>query len=180
MLIKTVVILTLLSSPIAFAINVDKYIKVSKISERDFGINSCLILGVLKAESGLVGQDTHHPNGAVDTGVAQFNKGGSWMIYFKKKYGISHEQIRDNPYISVYLIGYVLKSELIKTGDMYEAISAYHRGFKNRIGRLGGEYANRVVRFASRFYKEGKCRLKNKKSINNKGALDKAFIVVNE
>lgn len=122
-----------------------------------FDVGDCLILGVVAQEGGTPGEDTKHDNGAVDSGLAQINKNGEWMRHFSKRYGISHKQIRDNPYLSILLVGYIIRTELDRSDDIFDAISAYHRGHGRRKTLEGITYASRVFNFSNRFKEQGIC-----------------------
>jgi hypothetical protein len=111
---------------------------------RTFNINPCLIQAMLIQEGGTVGKDSYHSNGAVDIGIAQINKDGAWNRYYNKL-GITTEMIRDNPLISVLVMPHILQIEYSKSGDLIQAISAYHRGFGNRDTIRGYRYAQSVL-----------------------------------
>jgi hypothetical protein len=111
---------------------------------RTFNVNPCLIQAMLIQEGGAVGKDTYHSNGAVDIGIAQVNKDGAWNRYYNNL-GITTEMIRDNPLISVLVMPNILQIEYSKSGDLIQAISAYHRGFGNRDTVRGYRYAQSVL-----------------------------------
>ena len=122
-----------------------------------FGVGDCLILGVIVQEGGTPGTDTRHDNGAVDSGLAQINKNGEWMKHFARRYKITYEQIRDNPYLSILLVGYILRTELDRSDDIFDAVSAYHRGYGRRQTVEGMRYAEKVLRWANSLRRSGRC-----------------------
>lgn len=122
-----------------------------------FGVGDCVIAGILRQEGGTAGHYTEHSNGAVDIGLAQINKGGAWMRRFVDEYGFTEEQIRDNPYLSILLVGYIVYQERRATGDVLEAISAYHTGFGSRRSPRGVRYAEGVLSHAKDLARNRMC-----------------------
>ncbi len=136
----------------------DDYIEYVKDTSRFFNVNDCIIFGIITQEGGTPGIDTVHSNGSIDSGLAQIQKNGEWMRHFAEHYQISSEQIRDNPYLSILLVGYILRTERDRSTDMIDAISAYHRGFGNRQTARGIEYARKVIKWGHVWRVKGVCR----------------------
>lgn len=158
MFLKTILtVAVLLTSSVSAAISsLEDYYSVAVDAGGLYGINPCLILAVIEQEGGAVGEDTVHSNGNTDTGIAQINKNGAWMSYFKEKYDISHSQIRDNPLVSVMLVSYILRKELDRSdNDLIYMLSAYHAGYGNRRSIRGLKYSKSVL---DRFIKISKKR----------------------
>lgn len=156
-LVRCIFVLLAFHCSIVFAEQYD-YAYYASDAGRLMGVNSCIILGVIKQEGGTVGKDTHHVNGSIDTGLAQINKNGDWMRLFEHEFGINHRMLRDNPYISILSVSYILKMELERSnGDMIDAIAAYHRGFGNRRTMKGLDYASKVLSHARQYARKGMC-----------------------
>lgn len=123
-----------------------------------FNIPYCLLRSVIATEGGSVGEDVLHSNGAVDTGYAQFNKNGAWMNWLADNAGISYEQLRDNPGVAITAAAFVLRREADrKGGNVFYAVSAWHRGSKNYKDELGTIYLKRVNRKMELLIESGDC-----------------------
>lgn len=147
---------TLLLSNYGLSDIVDKYYSVAVDAGKLYEISPCIILAVLEQEGGVVGEDTSHPNGNIDSGIAQINVGGEWMNYFMKKYGIAHSQIRDNPLVSVMLVSYILRKELDRSGnDIIYMLSAYHAGYGKRKSLRGLKYSQSVLERVMKISQKG-------------------------
>lgn len=157
MLIR-IVLFWMLGVNVSYGLDVTKYYDSALESGRMFGINSCFILGILEQEGGSVGSDTYHRNGSIDTGLAQINRNGAWMRYFSDKYQIEYDAIKDNPFISIMLVAYILREELNKTNDYIYMLSAYHVGYGKRETTQGLRYSKQVLERIIKFQKKGiKC-----------------------
>lgn len=157
MLIKIIYLIIIFFSLNAQAGLLPEHYAYVKDAGDTVGIDPCLLEALIRNEGGKSGRDTKHPNGSVDTGLAQINKGGDWMKYLNKRYGITYEQLRDNDSVNILASAIILREEFLRSGDVIYAISAYHAGFGNRKSLRGLRYANDVLTKYDRLAKNKQC-----------------------
>ena len=130
-------------------------------SSQVFSIPHCVLYAMLLNEGGTEGEDVVHPNGAIDTGIAQINKGGAWMVHLQEKFGVTYEQLRDNGHLAILYSAYILRSEMDRVmGDPIAGLSAYNRGAQKWNDDIGVRYAARAIEHMSVLTREGICKSK--------------------
>ena len=113
-----------------------------------YQVPELLLHALIQKERGRVGQAVLNGNGSYDLGLAQINT--VWAPQFAR-YGITPEQIRDDPCTNLYAAGYVLRLNVNHFGgsDWYRATMAYHAGsnrWQNPIRyRIAYSYASDVI-----------------------------------
>ncbi|MDR1394796.1 MAG: lytic transglycosylase domain-containing protein [Deltaproteobacteria bacterium] len=111
---------------------------------RQLEVPQGLILLVLAAEGGQVGQVSHNPGGSYDLGPMQIN---SWWLPLLKQGGITAEEIRDNGCTNVLVGTWILKLQLRQAKNVWQALAWYH----SRQPRLGEAYVRGVLKTAKSF-----------------------------
>jgi soluble lytic murein transglycosylase-like protein len=114
-----------------------------------YQVPELLLHALLQKERGRVGQAVRDANGSYDLGLAQINT--VWASEFAR-FGITPEQIRDDPCTNLYAAGYVLRLNVNHYGgnDWYRATMAYHAGssgWRNPTRyRIAYSYASDVIK----------------------------------
>lgn len=112
------------------------------LASQTYDVPPAVMLGIMKAEGGTVGQQVHNTNGTYDLGPMQINT--IWVPELAKSWGVNQKTakqwIRDDACINMGVSAWILKNHLIETGNIKQAIAHYH----SRTPRHGGPYQKRV------------------------------------
>lgn len=97
------------------------YIEVA----RQYTLPASLLPAIARIEGGKVGQSSLNKNGTRDHGIMQIND--VWVDKLNKAFGITAEQIRNNPCVSIRVAGYILRYEInLASGDFWKGVGRYH------------------------------------------------------
>lgn len=109
-------------------------------------IPASVLYGILEQERGKPGMERKNTNGTVDVGATQINT--VWIEYFKKKYGVPKERIRDDSCFALDASGYILSKEMIRTGgDLWKSVGNYHSRTPSAHWRYLSQVHPRIVRY---------------------------------
>ena len=92
-------------------------------ASRRHGVNPDLLLAILRVESDLVPHAVRrNPNGSIDVGIAQINS-----IHFSRlrEYGLESAHLLD-PCVGTYVAAWHLKNQILRHGNTWFAVGAYH------------------------------------------------------
>lgn len=113
------------------------------LASQTYDVPPAVMVGIMKAEGGKVGQEVRNTNGSYDLGPMQINT--IWMPELAKKWGVSkdtaREWVRDDACTNVGVAAWILKGHLVETGSLSQAIAHYH----SRTPRFGTKYKARVI-----------------------------------
>jgi hypothetical protein len=108
-----------------------------------FDLSPQLLLAIMKAEGGRVGQESRNSNGTHDLGPNQVNS--TWLPILAI-YHITLEQVRDDGCINEWVGGWILRLALDSTTGFWRGVGAYHSRTTSPGHDINGEYAVRVSR----------------------------------
>ncbi|OGU24411.1 MAG: hypothetical protein A2580_08700 [Hydrogenophilales bacterium RIFOXYD1_FULL_62_11] len=108
-----------------------------------YGIPLPLFQAVLKTEGGWVGLKKRNTNGSYDMGPAQIN-----TIHLPElgKYGITEEQLVNDPCTNLHVAAYRLRFEINRVKDFWRGVGNYH----SRTPHLNQAYQGRVRKHLAR------------------------------
>lgn len=95
----------------------------------DYAVPVEIVLAIVRHESRGRSVASRNRNGTYDLGVAQHNT-GSWVPYFRDRYGIDPQSLLDSPCQSIRALAYTLRRELDSREcagtDIWCAVGRYH------------------------------------------------------
>jgi len=91
-------------------------------SATTFQVPASIIVSVIKTEGGWNGATIKNKNGSYDLGVMQINT--IWLSTLKK-YGITKENLQNNPCTNVHVGTWILSKGLSKSAD-WKGVGNYH------------------------------------------------------
>lgn len=113
------------------------------LASQTYSVPPAVLVGIYKAEGGKVGQEVRNKNGSYDMGPMQINT--VWLPQLAEKWGVNESTarkwVRDDACINVEIAAWILKSHLLETGSLSQAIAHYH----SRTPIYGGRYQKRVI-----------------------------------
>lgn len=92
-------------------------------ASKAFGVPQEIIEVVLEVEGGWPGAEIENNNGSHDLGPMQINT--QWIPRLKA-FGVSREDVRDNPCVNISIGTWLLATELEQGRTLAEAIARYH------------------------------------------------------
>ena len=87
------------------------------------GLPLAALIGILAAENGRMGEALRNDNGTWDMGAFQLN---TIHVNALAEMGIAPETVLQNGCVNAYAAAWLLRKELNRTGDIWQAIGAYH------------------------------------------------------
>lgn len=112
------------------------------LASQTYDVPPAVMLGIMKAEGGRVGQQVANTNGTYDLGPMQINT--IWIPELAKSWGVNQstamQWVRDDACTNMGVAAWILKNHIIETGDIKQAIAHYH----SRTPRHGSKYQKRV------------------------------------
>lgn len=113
------------------------------LAAQTYDVPPAVMVGIMKAEGGKVGQQVRNTNGTYDLGPMQINT--LWMPQLAKQWGVSKETaqkwVRDDACTNINVAAWILKGHLDETKDLKQAIAHYH----SRTPHHGNRYRSRVI-----------------------------------
>lgn len=88
-----------------------------------YQVPATIIISVLSVERGRVGFAHTNPNGTLDYGPMQIN---SLWLPTLKKYGITWQQLEDNPCINVNVGTWILSQKIANSATLWRGVADYH------------------------------------------------------
>lgn len=114
------------------------------MAAQSYGLPPAVMVGIMKAEGGAVGQQVRNTNGSYDLGPMQINT--IWVPELAAIWGVDQATamgwIRDDACTNMKVSAWILKNHFLETRDMKQAIAHYH----SRTPHIGARYRQRVVR----------------------------------
>lgn len=102
-----------------------------------------VLVGILHAEGGRIGQQVSNTNGTYDLGPMQINS--IWIPELAKNWKVSKQTawvwLRDDGCTNVNVAAWILRQHLSQTGSLAKAVANYH----SKTPSKGGPYKRRVV-----------------------------------
>jgi soluble lytic murein transglycosylase-like protein len=112
------------------------------LASQTYDVPPAVMLGIMKAEGGTVGQEVRNSNGTYDLGPMQINT--VWVPELAQSWGVTESTakrwIRDDACTNMGVSAWILKNHLIETGNIKQAIAHYH----SRTPHYGKKYQKRV------------------------------------
>lgn len=109
-----------------------------------YNLPPALLVGIMKAEGGAIGQQVLNTNGTYDLGPMQINT--VWIPQLAKNWNVSEAEakkwVRDDPCTNIKVSAWILKNHFIETGNLAQAIAHYH----SRTPKYGSRYQKRVLK----------------------------------
>jgi hypothetical protein len=124
------------------------------VATNAYNVNIDVYRAILAQEGADENQIVHHPNGAVDIGRAQLNKGGSWYKFFINA-GISKEALENNSCVNILGGVHAFDEEKrLVNNNIPLAIGNYHRGYSKTFTKSRMKYFESVNRHFQKIIKE--------------------------
>ena len=112
------------------------------LASQTYDVPPAVMLGIMKAEGGQIGQQVKNTNGSYDLGPMQINT--VWIPELAKSWGVNQKTainwVRDDACTNMGVSAWILKNHLIETGNIKQAVAHYH----SRTPRYGVKYQKRV------------------------------------
>lgn len=113
------------------------------LAAQTYSVPPAVLVGILKAEGGKVGQEVANTNGTHDLGPMQINT--IWLPELAEKWGVNEQTarkwVRDDACTNVGVAAWILKGHIDETESLSQAIAHYH----SRTPRHGTRYQTRVL-----------------------------------
>lgn len=114
-----------------------------------YAVPPSVLLGILSVEGGRVGQAVKNTNNTYDLGPMQINT--IWMPELARYWGVSQgtatRMVRDDACVNIGVGAWILRSQMNKTGSLYQGIAHYHSGTPH----LGQKYRQKVMNAMQRY-----------------------------
>ena len=114
------------------------------LAAQNYSVPPEIMLGILKAEGGRVGQEVRNTNGSYDLGPMQINT--LWIPQLAEAWKVDEDQarrwVRDDPCTNMQVSAWILKSHYRETQDYEQAVAYYH----SRTPKYGQAYRSRVIK----------------------------------
>jgi soluble lytic murein transglycosylase-like protein len=91
---------------------------------KDYQLPPAILYAIRRVEGGALGQKVLNRNGTLDYGPMQINT--VWVSQFEKKEGVTRRQIAHDPCMAVRAAAYILRSEINRVRDFWQAVGNYH------------------------------------------------------
>lgn len=108
-----------------------------------FGISPLPIEVLLAVEGGRAGHCTKNENGTCDMGPMQINT--IWVPHFAKL-GITRDELLNNACVNIFAGTYILVTHYARTGNMADAMAAYHSRTPKHADRYLGQIQRALQR----------------------------------
>ena len=92
-------------------------------SARQYYLPVALLISVLKAENGKVGEANINKNGTIDYGPMQIN---SVWIKQIEPYGYTAQDLQYNPCVNVQIGAWILAQQVASGGSLWKGVGDYH------------------------------------------------------
>ena len=113
------------------------------LAAQTYSVPPAVLVGIYKAEGGIIGQANRNTNGTYDLGPMQINT--VWLPKLADKWGVSQDTakrwVKDDACTNVSVAAWILRGHLDETGSLSKAISHYH----SRTPHFGKRYKKRVI-----------------------------------
>lgn len=113
------------------------------LASQTYSVPPAVLVGIYKAEGGVVGEASKNTNGTYDLGPMQINT--VWLPKLSEKWGVNektaYKWVKDDACTNVSVAAWILKSHLDETGSLSQAISNYH----SRTPHYGNRYKKKVI-----------------------------------
>ena len=113
------------------------------LAAQTYSVPPAVLVGIMKAEGGTIGQEVANTNGSHDLGPMQINT--IWIPELAEMWGVSeataHSWVRDDACTNIGVSAWILKSHYLRTESMSTAIAHYH----SRTPKHGTRYQKRVL-----------------------------------
>lgn len=96
-----------------------------QVVSQNLGIPLAVLYAVLYTEAGAPGRVSHNTNGTKDLGPMQVND-RVWGPFFRKNYGITESQLKNNGCLNVWAGGVILYMQVSQAKDWWKGIGNYH------------------------------------------------------
>tara|TARA_Y100000590_G_scaffold280124_1_gene314695 strand:- start:30006 stop:30467 length:462 start_codon:yes stop_codon:yes gene_type:complete len=114
------------------------------MAAQTYGVPPEILLGIMKAEGGRIGQEVRNTNGSYDLGPMQINT--IWMPELARTWRVDEETarrwVRDDACTNIRVSAWILKGHYIETKDYEKAVAYYH----SRTPKYGEPYRGRVFK----------------------------------
>ncbi len=116
---------------------------------KTYAVPSAMLLGVLSAEGGAVGERTPEPDRSYDLGLLQINS--SWAPQLAKVWEVDADSalhmLRDDACINVGMGAWLLLAALDKNTPLQNHIPLYHAAAHNLTGKTHDDaYVGKVIK----------------------------------
>lgn len=110
-----------------------------EVAAARYGVSPHVLYAIAAQESGLNPRAVHqNEDGSQDIGLTQINS--KWLPHLNKL-GVTQENL-SNPCINMHVGAYILSLQMIKHGNTWDAVGAYH----SRTPALRDQYARTIHR----------------------------------
>lgn len=113
------------------------------LASQTYKVPPAVMIGIMHAEGGRIGQQVRNTNGSYDLGPMQVNT--LWLPQLSRLWGVdvatAHSWVRDNGCVNVYVAAWILRQKIDDTYGLYSGIAHYHSATPWR----GQRYADKVI-----------------------------------
>jgi soluble lytic murein transglycosylase-like protein len=113
------------------------------LAAQTYQVPPAVLVGIMKAEGGEIGQQVKNTNGSYDLGPMQINT--VWIPELAENWGVNEETalrwVRDDACTNIGVSAWILRSHLNETDSLPKAIQHYH----SRTPHYGQPYKERVI-----------------------------------
>lgn len=118
------------------------------LAAQTYNVPPEILLGILKAEGGRIGQEVKNTNGTYDLGPMQINT--IWIPELARAWKVDESTarrwVRDDACTNIRVSAWILKSHYRETKDYEKAVAYYH----SRTPKYGEAYRSRVFEMMER------------------------------
>ena len=113
------------------------------LASQTYAVPPAVLVGIYKAEGGIVGQEVRNENGTYDLGPMQINT--LWLPELAERWGVQESTartwVRDDACTNVGVAAWILRGHIDETGSLSRAIAQYH----SRTPHHGQKYQNKIM-----------------------------------
>ena len=113
------------------------------LAAQTYEVPPAVLVGIMQAEGGTVGQEVGNKNGTYDLGPMQINT--LWLPELSKKWGVNkataRKWIRDDACTNMGVAAWILRGHMDETNSLSTAIGYYH----SRTPKHSTRYKKRVI-----------------------------------